>query len=80
MLCSCPEDLVEQVAAALPPTTRFAVFDAVTSNTAVVLPTRQLVELCHSRWARHVVVCGHWASCWLASCPCLAFKTEGAAS
>lgn len=48
--CSRPEELVEQVSAAMPPNARFAVFDAVTSNTAIVLPIGQLVELCHSRW------------------------------
>ncbi|KAL4425559.1 hypothetical protein ABPG75_009575 [Micractinium tetrahymenae] len=46
---SSPEEVVEQVAAALPPNTRFAVFDAVTSNTAILLPICQLVELCQSR-------------------------------
>jgi selenocysteine lyase/cysteine desulfurase len=40
---------VEQVAAALPRGARLAVFDAVTSNTALVLPLEQLVQLCHSR-------------------------------
>eukprot|EP00887_Chlorella_sp_A99_P000749 scaffold5.g749.t1 len=41
--------LVRQVAEALPPSARLAIFDAVTSNTAVVLPIRELVSLCHSR-------------------------------
>lgn len=48
-LCSRPEELVAQVAAALPANAKCAVFDAVTSNTAIVLPIRELVELCHSR-------------------------------
>jgi selenocysteine lyase/cysteine desulfurase len=38
-----------QVAAALPLNAKFAVFDAVTSNTAIQLPIRELVQLCHSR-------------------------------
>lgn len=48
-LCSGPEELVAQVAAALPAHAKLAVFDAVTSNTAIVLPIRELVQLCHSR-------------------------------
>ena len=48
-LCSRPEELVAQVAAALPANAKYAVFDAVTSNTAIVLPIPELVELCHSR-------------------------------
>ncbi len=47
--CSRPEELVARVAAALPANAKFAVFDAVTSNTAIVLPIRELVQLCHSR-------------------------------
>ena len=42
------------MAAALPASTKLAVFDAVTSNTAIVLPIKQLVQLCHSRWGRRV--------------------------
>ena len=48
---SSPAELVSQVAAALPPGARFAVFDAVTSNTAVVLPLAELVTLCQGRSA-----------------------------
>jgi selenocysteine lyase/cysteine desulfurase len=50
---------VEAVAAALPPATRLAVFDAVTSNTALVLPLEALVELCHARWVGGCG-CGVW--------------------
>ncbi|KAL4860004.1 putative L-cysteine desulfhydrase 1 [Chlorella vulgaris] len=46
---SSPSQLVGQAAAALPEGTRLAVFDAVTSNTAIVLPIQELVQLCHSR-------------------------------
>ena len=49
--CSSAEELVAQVAAAMPAGTKLAVFDAVTSNTAIRLPIQQLVQLCHSRWA-----------------------------
>lgn len=37
------------MAAALPLACKFAVFDAVTSNTAILLPIRELVQLCHER-------------------------------
>lgn len=53
-----PADIVSQVAAALPPNARLAVFDAVTSNTALLLPLRELVQLCHSRWG--VRRAGQW--------------------
>jgi len=33
----------------LPSHTRLAVFDAVTSNTALVLPIKELIQLCKSR-------------------------------
>ena len=56
--CSRPDELLAQVAAALPPNTKFAVFDAVTSNTAIQLPIRELVQLCHSRWAMPAVPAG----------------------
>ncbi|KAL4426688.1 hypothetical protein ABPG77_004744 [Micractinium sp. CCAP 211/92] len=56
---SRPEELVEQVSAAMPPNARFAVFDAVTSNTAIVLPIGQLVELCHSRGVEVLVDGAH---------------------
>ena len=34
----------------MPHNTKLAVFDAVTSNTAVALPVERLVELCRSRF------------------------------
>ena len=43
------EALEALVAQSLPPTARLAVFDAVTSNTAVRLPIHALVRLCHAR-------------------------------
>lgn len=50
-LCACsgPESLVALVADSLPPDTKLAVLDAVTSNTALVLPVQQLVQLCRDR-------------------------------
>ena len=42
-------DIVRQVAAAMPAHAKLAIFDAVTSNTAVALPLPELVSLCHSR-------------------------------
>ena len=47
---SGPDEIVDLVARTLPPTTKLAVFDAVTSNTALVLPIQRLVQLCRSRW------------------------------
>lgn len=60
---SRPEELVAQVAAALPANAKYAVFDAVTSNTAIVLPIPELVELCHSRQGavRLAAPEGRWA-------------------
>lgn len=37
------------VSSSMPLNTRLAVFDAVTSNTALVLPVAQLVALCRDR-------------------------------
>jgi selenocysteine lyase/cysteine desulfurase len=50
-VCSCrdADEILQLVAASMPPNTKLAVFDAVTSNTAVVLPIKQLVQLCHDR-------------------------------
>jgi hypothetical protein len=42
---------VSLVSDSLPPNTKLAVFDAVTSNTALVLPVQQLVQLCRDRYA-----------------------------
>lgn len=41
--------IVDLVAATLPENAQLAVFDHITSNTAVTLPVQRLVELCHSR-------------------------------
>jgi hypothetical protein len=49
IICSGPEEILAVVAEQMPASTKLAVFDAVTSNTAVVLPIQELVELCHSR-------------------------------
>lgn len=46
---SGPDEIVELVARTMPSSTKLAVFDAVTSNTALVLPIERLVELCKSR-------------------------------
>ncbi|GAX74265.1 hypothetical protein CEUSTIGMA_g1714.t1 [Chlamydomonas eustigma] len=46
---SGPDQIIEIVAQTMPQNTKLAVFDAVTSNTALVLPMKQLVELCKSR-------------------------------
>ena len=48
-LRSSDDELMELVSRSMPPETKLAVFDAVTSNTAVVLPIQRLVELCKSR-------------------------------
>jgi selenocysteine lyase/cysteine desulfurase len=40
---------VSLVSDSLPTNTKLAVFDAVTSNTALVLPVQQLVQLCRDR-------------------------------
>ena len=41
------DEVVDAVAAALTPRTRLAVFDHVTSNTALLLPVERLAALCH---------------------------------
>eukprot|EP00200_Dunaliella_tertiolecta_P004798 CAMPEP_0202339480 /NCGR_PEP_ID=MMETSP1126-20121109/1324_1 /ASSEMBLY_ACC=CAM_ASM_000457 /TAXON_ID=3047 /ORGANISM="Dunaliella tertiolecta, Strain CCMP1320" /LENGTH=445 /DNA_ID=CAMNT_0048930037 /DNA_START=110 /DNA_END=1447 /DNA_ORIENTATION=- len=46
---SGPDDILKLVERTMPPHTKMAVFDAVTSNTALVLPIQQLVQLCRSR-------------------------------
>ncbi|EFN57782.1 hypothetical protein CHLNCDRAFT_21267, partial [Chlorella variabilis] len=56
---SSAEELVAQVAAAMPAGTKLAVFDAVTSNTAIRLPIQQLVQLCHSRGVEVLVDGAH---------------------
>lgn len=56
---SGPEDIVEVVRSSMPASTKFAVFDAVTSNTALVLPLQQLVSLCHDRGVQVLVDGAH---------------------
>ncbi|WIA22809.1 hypothetical protein OEZ86_009760 [Tetradesmus obliquus] len=46
---SGPEQLLEVMTDSLPQNAKLAVFDAVTSNTALVLPIKQLVQLCKDR-------------------------------
>lgn len=43
------EYLINQVASAITPKTRLAVFDHITSSTAFVLPVKELVDVCHAR-------------------------------
>jgi len=45
---------VALVASSMPSNTKLAVFDAVTSNTALVMPVQELVQLCRDR----LVGCG----------------------
>lgn len=47
--CRGPEDVVALVASSMPSNTKLAVFDAVTSNTALVMPVQELVQLCRDR-------------------------------
>lgn len=56
---SGPEAIIELVQQQLPGNAKLAVFDAVTSNTALVLPIQQLVQLCRSRWV---------GKAWLPTC------------
>ena len=42
-----PEAVTDAVAAALTPATRIAVIDHITSGSALVIPVKQIVELCH---------------------------------
>ncbi|KAK9829074.1 hypothetical protein WJX72_003762 [[Myrmecia] bisecta] len=44
-----PEDVLAAVDRAMPPNTKLAIFDAVTSNTAVLLPLPDLIALCKAR-------------------------------
>ncbi|KXZ43603.1 hypothetical protein GPECTOR_85g333 [Gonium pectorale] len=56
---SGPQDIVDLVARTLPPDTRLAVFDSVTSNTALRLPLRQLTALCKSRGVQVLIDGAH---------------------
>ena len=49
------DELVDLVAAALPPDAKLAVFDAVTSNTALLLPLERLIALCRAKVCVFVV-------------------------
>lgn len=44
-----PNDILEVVSNTLRPNTRLAIFDHITSNTGLVMPIEDLIELCHSR-------------------------------
>jgi selenocysteine lyase/cysteine desulfurase len=46
---SGPQDILRVVEESMGPNTKLAVFDAITSNTAVVLPLADLVALCRRR-------------------------------
>eukprot|EP00201_Polytomella_parva_P012696 CAMPEP_0175059016 /NCGR_PEP_ID=MMETSP0052_2-20121109/12189_1 /TAXON_ID=51329 ORGANISM="Polytomella parva, Strain SAG 63-3" /NCGR_SAMPLE_ID=MMETSP0052_2 /ASSEMBLY_ACC=CAM_ASM_000194 /LENGTH=394 /DNA_ID=CAMNT_0016324501 /DNA_START=586 /DNA_END=1770 /DNA_ORIENTATION=- len=46
---TCEDEIVDLVRRTLPPNAGLAVFDAVTSNTAVRLPLHRLVQLCKER-------------------------------
>ena len=47
---SGPDDIIDLVERTLPLNAKLAVFDAMTSNTAVALPVERLVALCRDRW------------------------------
>jgi hypothetical protein len=49
--CSSDDDVLAVVAASLPLRCKLAVFDFVTSNTALLLPVQQLVAMCRARCA-----------------------------
>ena len=74
---SGPQAIVDLVAATLPPGTRLAVFDTVTSNTALLLPVAELTALCRSRWAafRGACMCSCVCVCVCVSvCLCAALR------
>ncbi|GLC60560.1 hypothetical protein PLESTB_001626900 [Pleodorina starrii] len=56
---SSPLDIVDLVSRTLPPATRLAVFDSVTSNTALVLPVAELTALCRSRGVQVLIDGAH---------------------
>ena len=65
LLDPCALQLVEQVAAHLDehPKTKLAIFDAITSNSGVVLPIKELVDVCNKRcvWLRaRLHELAHW--------------------
>jgi len=44
-----PEELIQLVSKTLPPNTKLAVFDYITSNTALLLPIKKISKICHDR-------------------------------
>ncbi|KAL6763735.1 CG12264-like protein [Haematococcus lacustris] len=56
---SSPQDIVAAVASQMPAHTRLAVFDSITSNTALVLPVKELVALCRARGVQVLVDAAH---------------------
>ncbi|KAG1675643.1 hypothetical protein FOA52_002352 [Chlamydomonas sp. UWO 241] len=56
---STPDEMVALVAATMPAHTRLAVFDAVTSNTALALPIEALVALCKERGVPVLIDAAH---------------------
>lgn len=44
-----PQEILSQIEAALPPSTKLAIFDVITSNTSILLPYKELCQLCKSR-------------------------------
>lgn len=67
-VCSGPEAVVSLVSSSMPANTKLAVFDAVTSNTALVLPVQHLVQLCRDRRGMGAVLC--WAVLHPCGVPC----------
>ncbi|KAK3234758.1 hypothetical protein CYMTET_55001 [Cymbomonas tetramitiformis] len=53
------DDVVDAVSRAISPKTRFAVFDHVTSNTALVLPVARLIKVCRNRGVRVLIDGAH---------------------
>lgn len=56
-----PEAVITAVKAALSPRTKFACFDHVTSNTALILPIYELVKLCQARGVKVLIDGAHGA-------------------
>eukprot|EP00798_Chlamydomonas_sp_ICE-L_P020283 gene20283-27041_t len=56
---SGPEAILDVVSSTLPANTKLAVFDSITSNTAVVLPIKALVDLCHQRNIKVLIDAAH---------------------
>ena len=56
---SDPQQIVDKVKDTLPEGCKFAVFDHVTSNEAMLLPIRDLIDLCHARGIRVLIDGAH---------------------